>query len=91
MLEKLSEKFTDIVRTIGGKATISEKNVEEAVEEIKLALLEADVNLRVVRRFVNSTLEEARGEKVLRAVSPGEQFIKIVHDKMVALLGEGRS
>ncbi|HUX41909.1 MAG TPA: signal recognition particle protein [Rectinemataceae bacterium] len=89
MLEKLSEKFTDIVRTIGGKASITEKNVEDAVEQIKLALLEADVNLRVVRRFVNSTLEEARGEKVLRSVDPGQQFIKIVHDKLVALLGDG--
>ncbi|MDA8411045.1 MAG: signal recognition particle protein [Treponema sp.] len=91
MLEKLSEKFTDIVRTIGGKATISEKNVEDAIEQIKLALLDADVNLRVVRRFVNSTLEEARGEKVLRSVDPGQQFIKIVHDKLVALLGDGRA
>jgi signal recognition particle subunit SRP54 len=90
VLEKISEKFSDIVRTIGGKATISEKNVEDAVEQIKLALLEADVNLRVVRRFVNATLEEARGEKVLRAVSPGEQFIKIVHDRITGLLGEGK-
>jgi len=90
MLEKISEKFTDIVRTLGGKASISEKNVEEAVEQIKLALLEADVNLRVVRRFVNGTLEEAKGEKVLRAVAPGQQFIKIVHDRMVALLGDSR-
>ena len=90
MLEKLSEKFTDIVRSIGGKASITEKNVEDAVEQIKLALLEADVNLRVVRRFVNSTLEEARGEKVLRSVDPGQQFIKIVHDKLVALLGDGK-
>ena len=90
MLEKISEKFSDIVRTLGGKATISEKNVEEAVEQIKLALLEADVNLRVVRRFVNGTLEEAKGEKVLRAVDPGQQFIKIVHDRMVALLGDTR-
>ncbi len=90
MLESLSEKFVDIVRSIGGKSTITEKNVDEAVERIKIALLEADVNIRVVRRFVNSTLEEARGEKVLRAVSPAEQFIKIVHDKMVALLGDTR-
>jgi signal recognition particle subunit SRP54 len=90
MLEKLSEKFSDIARTLGGKATITEKNVEEAVEQIKLALLEADVNLRVVRRFVNATLEEAKGEKVLRAVNPGQQFVKIVHDRMVALLGDSR-
>ncbi len=90
MLEKISQKFGDIVRTIGGKATISEKNVEDAVEQIKLTLLEADVNLRVVRRFVNATLEEAKGEKVLRSVNPGQMFIKIVYDRMVGLLGEGR-
>jgi signal recognition particle subunit SRP54 len=90
MLERISEKFTDIIRTLGGKAKISEKNVEDAVEQIKLALLEADVNLRVVRRFVNGTLEEAKGEKVLRAVDPGQQFIKIVHDRMVALLGDSK-
>jgi signal recognition particle subunit SRP54 len=90
MLEKISEKFTDIARSLSGKAAISEKNVEEAVEQIKLALLDADVNLRVVRRFVNATLEEAKGEKVLKAVSPGQQFTKIVYDRMVALLGDTR-
>jgi signal recognition particle subunit SRP54 len=90
MLEKISEKFGDIARALGGKAAISEKNVEEAVEQIKLALLDADVNLRVVRRFVNATLEEAKGEKVLKAVSPGQQFTKIVYDRMVALLGDTR-
>ena len=90
MLEKISEKFSDIARTLGGKASISEKNVEDAVEQIKLALLDADVNLRVVRRFVNATLEEAKGEKVLKAVSPGQQFTKIVYDRMVALLGDTR-
>jgi signal recognition particle subunit SRP54 len=90
MLEKISEKLGDIARTLSGKAAISEKNVEEAVEQIKLALLDADVNLRVVRRFVNATLEEAKGEKVLKAVSPGQQFTKIVYDRMVALLGDTR-
>jgi signal recognition particle subunit SRP54 len=90
MLEKISEKFGDIARSLSGKAAISEKNVEDAVEQIKLALLDADVNLRVVRRFVNATLEEAKGEKVLKAVSPGQQFIKIVYDRMVALLGDTR-
>ena len=57
MLEKITGTFSDIVRTIGGKSTITEKNIEETVERIKIALLEADVNLRVVRRFVNSTIE----------------------------------
>ncbi|MBO5482830.1 MAG: signal recognition particle protein [Spirochaetaceae bacterium] len=91
MLEKLTNAFTDVVRTVTGKAKISEKNIEEAVDKIKMALLEADVNLRVVRRFVNSTIEEAKGEKVLRSVDPGQQFIKIVHDKIVALLGDAKT
>ena len=88
MLEKITGTFTDILRTIGGKSTITEKNIEETVERIKIALLEADVNLRVVRRFVNSTIEEAKGEKVLRAVDPGQQFVKIIHDKIAAMLGD---
>ena len=88
MLEKLTGKITDAFRFVTGKSTITEKNIEDAVETIKMALLEADVNLRVVRRFVNSTIEEAKGEKVLRAVDPGQQFIKIVHDKLVSFLGD---
>ncbi|MDR0623440.1 MAG: signal recognition particle protein [Treponema sp.] len=88
MLDKLTQKVSDALRFISGKSTITEKNIDDAVEAIKLALLEADVNLRVVRRFVNSTIEEAKGEKVLRAVDPGQQFVKIVHDKLVSFLGD---
>ncbi|EPF29654.1 signal recognition particle protein [Treponema medium] len=88
MLEKITNTFSGIVRKISGKATITEKNIEEAVEEIKIALLEADVNLRVVRRFINSTIEEAKGETVLKSVNPGQQFIKIVHDKILSFLGD---
>ncbi len=90
MLEKVTNTFSDIVRKIGGKSQITDKNIEEAVEEIKMALLEADVNLRVVRRFINATVEEAKGEKVLRSVNPGQQFVKIVHDRLVALLGDSK-
>src|SRR5271157_754113 len=87
MLEKLSGKLGDLLRQIGGKAQISEKNILDAINEIKIALLEADVNLRVVRRFVNQVTEEALGEKVLRSVTPGQQFVKIIYDRLVALLG----
>ena len=87
MFDSIATKFTGIMRTLSGKGKISEKNVRDAVEEIKEALLDADVNLRVVRRFVNSTLEEALGEKVLASVNPSQQFTKIVYDRMVALLG----
>ncbi len=88
MFDGLSNKFSDILRTFSGKASISEKNIQDAVEEIKVALIEADVNLRVVRRFVNQTVEEAKGALVLRTVNPGQQFIKILHDKMAKMLGD---
>ena len=91
MLEKITGTFSSIVRTLSGKSSISEKNIEETVEQIKMALLEADVNLRVVRRFVNSTIEEAKGEKVLKAVNPGQQFVKIIYDKLASLLGDKKT
>jgi signal recognition particle subunit SRP54 len=90
LLDKLTQKVSDALRFVAGKSTITEKNIDDAVEAIKMALLEADVNLRVVRRFVNATIEDARGEKVLRAVDPGQQFVKIVHDKLVSFLGDTR-
>ena len=88
MLEKVTSTLSGVIRKISGNASITEKNIEDAVGEIKIALLESDVNLRVVRRFVNGTIEEAKGEKVLRSVNPGQQFIKIVHDRLAALLGD---
>ncbi|MBN2651670.1 MAG: signal recognition particle protein [Spirochaetales bacterium] len=91
MLEKISNKFTDVFRQLSGKAVISEKNIQDAVEEIKIALLEADVNVRIVRRFINSTIKEASGEAVLKSVNPGQQFTKIVYDKMVDLLGDKKA
>ena len=91
MLEKLTDTFSNIIRTVSGKSTITEKNIEDTVEQIKMALLEADVNLRVVRRFVNSTIEEAKGEKVLKAVDPGQQFVKIIYDKIVSMLGDSKT
>lgn len=90
MLDKISNQFTDVIKKISGQSRISEKNVQDAVEEIKMALLEADVNLRVVRRFVSRTTREATGESVLRSVSPGQQFVKIIHDKLVEFLGDTR-
>ena len=64
------------------------ENIEDTIEEIKTALLDADVNLRVVRRFINATAEEAKGERVLKSVDPGQQFTKIVYDKMTSFLGD---
>ncbi|HBD68770.1 MAG TPA: signal recognition particle protein [Treponema sp.] len=91
MLEKITGTFSNIIRKLSGKSTITEKNIEETVEQIKMALLEADVNLRVVRRFVNATIEEAKGEKVLKAVDPGQQFVKIIYDRIVTMLGDTKT
>ena len=91
MFEGLTGKIGDVVRQVSGKAHITEKNIQDAVREIKVALLEADVNLRVVRRFVNRTTEDALGERVLHGVSPGQQFTKILLDRMTELLGGTRA
>lgn len=88
MLDGISKKFGEIVRQISGKSAISDKNIQDAVDEIKLALLEADVNVRVVRRFVNRTIEDAQGAKVTQSVTPGQQFVKIIYDRIVQLLGD---
>lgn len=87
MLEKITQSISDTLRTIAGKSTISEKNIEEAVEQIKIALLDADVNLRVVRRFVNHTINEAKGARVTKSVQPGQEFVKIIYDRIVRMLG----
>ncbi|MFW5801126.1 MAG: signal recognition particle protein [Spirochaeta sp.] len=90
MLDRISQKFSDLFRSVSGNNRITEQNVRDAVQEIKVALLEADVNVRVVRRFVNRTLDEATGDAVLRSVSPGQMFTKIVHDRLVEFLGDER-
>ena len=92
MFENTSKRIASVFKKLSGNSKITERNVEDAVEDIKNALLDADVNLRVLRRFVNSTLDEVKGTAVLQSVNPKEQFIKIVYDKITALLkGDGDS
>lgn len=86
--ESISQRFQDVFRGLSGKKVLTEQNVRDMLEEVKTALLEADVNLRVVRRFTNRVLESALGITVLKSVSPGEQFVKIIYDNMVTLLGD---
>ncbi len=87
MLESIARSFEGITKQLSGKHKISGKNIQESLEEIQIAMLEADVNLRVVRRFINKAREEALGEAVLRSINPGQQFVKIIYDRMVGLLG----
>ncbi|WNY68873.1 signal recognition particle protein [Borreliella lusitaniae] len=87
MLESLGSNFKNFINYLSGKSTINDKNIAEAIEIIKDSLVDADVNLRVVRRFLNSIIEESKGIKVLRGIDPKSQFIKIVNDNLVELLG----
>ncbi|SCW26805.1 signal recognition particle subunit FFH/SRP54 (srp54) [Borreliella japonica] len=87
MLESLGSNFKNFVNYLSGKSTINDKNIAEAIEIIKNSLIDADVNLRVVRRFLNSIIEESKGVKVLRGIDPKSQFIKIVNDNLVKFLG----
>ena len=88
-LEALGDRLSSIFKKIRGQATLTEKNMEEMLSEVKRALLEADVNYTVVNDFIREVREESVGQKVLTKVSPGNMVVKIVHDKMEELLGSG--
>lgn len=88
MFDTLSDKFADAFKTIQGKGKISEENIESTLKDVRTALLEADVNFKVVKSFITNVKEEALGEKVIRGVNPGEQFIKIVHDQLAKVMGD---
>ncbi|GAB4311625.1 MAG: signal recognition particle protein [Candidatus Sumerlaeia bacterium] len=87
MLEALGDKFERIFRKLRGESIITEKNIREALREVKLSLLEADVNYKVVKDFVDRAREKALGQEVLTALNPGQLFVKIVHDELVEALG----
>ena len=86
MFDSLSDKLRDIISKTSGKE-LTQDNMQEALREIRRALLDADVNLRVVKAFISSVRDKAEGEKVLEGVDPSQQLIKIVHDELVKLLG----
>jgi signal recognition particle subunit SRP54 len=87
MFESLGEKLDSVFRHLRGHGTLTEKNIEEALREVRLALLEADVNFRVVKDFVERIKSQALGQEVLKSLSPGQQVVKIVHTELVQLLG----
>jgi signal recognition particle subunit SRP54 len=87
MFESLTEKFRNLLTHLVGQKKISEDNISDAVRDVRLALLDADVNYAVVSNFVKRVKEKAVGDAVIKAVSPGDQFIKIVHDELIALMG----
>jgi signal recognition particle subunit SRP54 len=87
MFENLQEKLQRAFKSLRGQAKLTEENIDEALREIRLALLEADVNFKVVKQLIDQIRAKAVGQEVLTALSPGEQVIKIVRDELVAILG----
>ncbi len=87
MFESLSDRLSGVFRDFRGHGRLTEENVQAGLREVRLALLEADVNFKVVKDFVESVREKCLGQEVLKGVSPAQQVVKIVHDELVALLG----
>ncbi|MEG0995007.1 MAG: signal recognition particle protein [Bacilli bacterium] len=88
MFENLSEKFEKIVKNARGLGKINEENISDMMRDIRISLLEADVNYKVVKEFTNTVKEKALGEEVQKSIRPGELFVKIINDELVNLLGE---
>ncbi len=86
--DSLSERLNHAMRNVAGKGTLTDANMEDMLKEVRLALLEADVNYRIVKQFLEEIREKARGEDVLNSVEPGQQLVKIVHDQIITLLGD---
>ncbi len=89
MFENLSEKMMAALKKVKGQNRISEANIEEAVKEIRLSLLEADVNFKVVKNFIDRVKAQALGAEVLKSINPGQMFVKIIHDELIKTLGGG--
>src|SRR6476469_1259603 len=89
MFDSLSDRLNDVFDRLRRRGALTEDDVGAALREIRVALLEADVALPVVRDFVNSVREKAIGQEVLRSVTPGQMVVKIVHDHLVEVLGGG--
>ncbi len=87
MFESLSNRLNTVFKNLRGHGKLTEENISEAMREVRLALLEADVNFKVTKEFVSTVAERAVGKEVLTSLSPGQQVVKIVHEEMVALLG----
>ena len=88
MFDSLSQRLQDIIKNTGSQKTLTEENMQDALREIRRALLGADVSLGVVKSFISSIKDKAEGENVLSGVNPSQQLIKIVNDELIELLGK---
>ena len=91
MFDSLTEKFDAVFKKLRGHGRLTEDNIQEALREVRLVLLEADVNFRVVKDFVAAVRERAVGQDVLKSLTPAQQVIKIVREELARLMGEGET
>jgi signal recognition particle subunit SRP54 len=91
MFDQLTQSFETFFRNLRGHGKLTEDNIKDSLREVRRILLESDVNFKVVKDFINNVQEKAAGQEVLRSITPGQQVIKIIHDELVRLLGEGFS
>ena len=87
MFESLTEKFNSVFRSLSGRGRITEANVSDAMHEVRKALLEADVNYNIVKKFCKDVQDAAIGQEVIKSLHPGQVMVKIVHDELVKLMG----
>lgn len=88
MFDQLTERLSETLRRVAGKATLSDDNIQETLREVRQALLEADVALPVVKDFIEQVRQRAIGQEVMKSLSPGQAFLKIVHERLVAAMGD---
>ncbi|MDY6915309.1 MAG: signal recognition particle protein [Candidatus Cloacimonadota bacterium] len=88
MFKNLNDRFDKIFRNLKGKGKLTEKNIKESMREIRRALLEADVNFKIVKNFISRISEKAVGQEVMKSITPGDQVVKIVHEQLVHLMGD---
>ena len=87
MFDSLSDRLESVFRKLRGHGRLDENNIQEGLREVRMALLEADVNFRVVKEFIERVRERALGQNVLASLTPGQQVVKIVHEELIELLG----
>jgi signal recognition particle subunit SRP54 len=91
MFDNLTDRLQDTFRNLSGRGKLSETNIEEAMRDVRRALLEADVNYKIAREFVDTVSKDCLGEKVMKSITPGQQFIKVVSDRLTELMGEANA
>src|SRR3982750_4674095 len=91
MFDNLSDKLQRVFKNLRGEGRLTAENMDAALREIRVALLEADVNFKVVKQLIEAIKEKATGEEVLQALSPSQQVIKIVHEELIKILGSHES